>query len=180
MASMTDLCDRYRVKKSAMTAYLQRHLHEINVDGQHAYMARGCWSFDEVAVKRIDKLRGFGVANVIEKVESDEIKSLKITVDNLQTSLLKAQQQTTLALERAAEAEKEHRLLAERTKADAAELATLRERTKNQKELTDHMKKEIEELKSAKAAVESERDQAKTEADKIKNAGFFARMFKRF
>lgn len=42
------------------------------------------------------------------------------------------------------------------------------------------MKKEIEELKSAKAAVESERDQAKTEADKIKNAGFFARMFKKF
>lgn len=180
MASMTDLCDRYRVKKSAMTAYLQRHLHEINVDGQHAYMARGCWSFDEVAVKRIDKLRGFGVANVIEKVESDEIKSLKITVDNLQTSLLKAQQQATLALERAAQAEKEHRLLVERTKEEAAELATLRERTKNQKELTDHLTKELEELRKAKAAAESERDQAKTEADKIKNAGFFARMFKKF
>ena len=141
MASMTDLCDRYRVKKSAMTAYLQRHLAEINVDGQHAYMARGCWSFDEVAVKRIDKLRGFGVANVIEKVESDEIKNLKITIDNLQTSLLKAQQQATLALERVAQAEKERCLLVERTKEEATELATLRERTKNQKELTDHLTK---------------------------------------
>ena len=66
-------------KNQHMVDYVKRHLDEINEGGEHARLARGCWQFDEIAVKRLEKLRGFGISGVMEKVESDEIKELKVT-----------------------------------------------------------------------------------------------------
>lgn len=139
MATMQDLCARYRVGTSAMTDYVKRHINEVNQGGSHARLARGVWSFDETAVQRLDHLRGFGVAGVVEAVENKEIRDLKILVDNLQTALLHAQQQTIDATQQVADAERERRLLTERQQNQTAELVTLRERTTAQQRDIERM-----------------------------------------
>lgn len=136
---MQDLCGRYRVGTSAMTDYVKRHLGTINQDGSHARLARGCWSFDETAIQRLDQLRGFGVAGVIEAVEGKEIKELKVLTGNLQAALLHAQQQAVDALQRVADSERERRLLVERQQTQAAELAALRERNAAQQRDIERM-----------------------------------------
>ena len=139
MATIQDLCGRYRVGTSAMTDYVKRHISEINSDGSHARLARGVWSFDELAIQRLDQLRGFGVAGVIEAVENKEIKELKVLTGNLQAALLHAQQQAVDALQRVADSERERRLLVECQQNQAAELATLRERNTAQQRDMERM-----------------------------------------
>lgn len=139
VATIQELCRRYRVGTSAMTDYVKRHISEINSDGSHARLARGVWSFDELAIQRLDQLRGFGVAGVIEAVENKEIRELKILVDNLQTMLLHAQQQTIDATQQVADSERERRLLVEHQQTQAAELATLRERSTTQQRDMERM-----------------------------------------
>lgn len=139
VATMQDLCGRYRVGTSAMADYIKRHIDEINRDGDHARLARGCWLFDETAVQRLDELRGFGVAGVIEAVENKEIKELKVLTSNLQAALLHAQQQAVDALQRVADSERERRLLVEHQQNQAAELATLRERNTAQQRDIERM-----------------------------------------
>lgn len=146
MATIQDLCGRYRVGTSAMTDYVKRHIDAINCDGDHARLARGQWSFDELAVQRLDSLRGFGVAGVIEAVENKEIRDLKIMVDNLQTTLLHAQQQTVDALQRVADSERERRLLTERQAGQTAELAALRERNAIQQRDIERMTMDLMKL----------------------------------
>lgn len=129
-----------------MTDYVKRHLGTINQDGAHARLARGCWSFDETAIQRLDQLRGFGVAGVIEAVENKEIRDLKIMVDNLQVTLLHAQQQTVDAMQQVANAERAHRLLVEHQQNQAAELATLRERNTIQQRDIERMTMDLMKL----------------------------------
>lgn len=159
MATMQEMCEHFRIKKSAMVDYVKRHLDEINEGGEHARLARGCWQFDEIAVKRLEKLRGFGISGVIEKVESNEIKELKVTIDNLQVALLAAQQETVKANKLVADAEKAQRLLVEKQSSEAIELATLRERTKHQESEAVRLRTELEKAQKARDAAEAGRRQ---------------------
>lgn len=190
MATLQEMCDHFRVKKSAMIDYVKRHLDEINEGGEHARLARGCWQFDEIAVKRLEKLRGFGISGVMEKVESDEIKELKVTIDNLQVALLAAQQDTVKANKLVAEAEKSQRLLIEKQSNEVAELATLRERTKYQAAETTRLQQELEKATQAAAEADDLRQQlaqekaAREERDRqleeIRKASILQRIFSHF
>ncbi len=190
MATMQEMCEHFRIKNSAMVDYVKRHLSEINSDGEHARIARGCWQFDEIAVKRLEKLRGFGIAGVMEKVESDEIKELKVTIDNLQVALLAAQQDSVRANKLASEAEKSQRLLIEKQSNEVAELATLRERTKYQAAETTRLQQELEKATQAAAEADDLRQQlaqekaAREERDRqleeIRKASILQRIFSHF
>ena len=169
MATMQDLCDRYRVGTSAMTDYVKRHIDEINRDNVHARLARGAWSFDETAVQRLDHLRGFGVAGVIEAVESKEIRELKILIDNLQTALLRAQQQTIDAVQQVADSERERRLLTERQSDQATELATLRERS-------DAQQRDIERMALDLMKTNREAERLRDEHNRMARASFWQRI----
>ena len=126
MADLKDVSTHFGVSIQAMAKYIGRHLEEINFDGEHVKKCNGKWLFDEVAIKKIEALKGFGIAGVIEEVENEKIKELKILVDNLQTALLNAQNNEIVALKKLAENEKERRLIAEKTEKEKEELVELR------------------------------------------------------
>ena len=187
VATLQEMCDHFRVKKSAMVNYVKRHIDEINEGGEHARLARGCWQFDEIAVKRLEKLRGFGISGVMEKVESDEIKELKVTIDNLQVALLAAQQDTVKANKLVAEAEKSQRLLVEKQSNDIAELATLRERTKYQAAETTRFQQEAaraaaeaDELRKQLAQEKAAREERDRQLEKIRGSSLLQRLFGHF
>ena len=187
VATLQEMCDHFRVKKSAMGDYVKRHIDEINEGGEHARLARGCWQFDEIAVKRLEKLRGFGISGVMEKVESDEIKELKVTIDNLQVALLAAQQDTVKANKLVAEAEKSQRLLVEKQSNDIAELATLRERTKYQAAETTRFQQEAaraaaeaDELRKQLAQEKAARKERDRQLEKIRGSSLLQRLFGHF
>lgn len=91
MATIQDMMEHFGWKSAqAALKYIKTHLKDINRDGKHAYQAGGKWQFDEVAVKRLEELRGFGLINVMEKVESSRNAELVATITNLQTRLTAA------------------------------------------------------------------------------------------
>lgn len=151
MATMQEIAKHFNVSIQGMTDYVKKHLDEINVDGEHASIKAGKWMFDESAVRRLEEMRGWGIAGVMEAVESQKVKDLEIMVDNLQTALLGAQQETNKALKAVAEAERERRLLAEASISEKEELAILRERTALQADRLN----ELEQLKKDKDELET-------------------------
>lgn len=152
MATMQEIAKHFNVSIQGMTDYVKKHLQEINVDGEHASIKAGKWMFDEFAVRRLEEMRGWGISGVMEAVESQKVKDLEVMVDNLQTALLVAQQDTNKALKQVADAERERRLLAESAIAEKEELAVLRERTESQatrlQEL-EQLRKDKDELETA-------------------------------
>lgn len=91
MATIQDLMEHFGWSTpQAALKYVKTHLREINRDGKHAYQAGGKWQFDSKAVERLEELRGYGIADVMEKVESKRNTELAATVTNLQTRLTAA------------------------------------------------------------------------------------------
>ena len=91
MADIVNLMKRYNISKQAACKYIRGHLDQINADGEHAIRRSGVWYFDDMAIERIDQLRGHGqVAGVMEKVESDKVLALEQLVSNLQAGLLQS------------------------------------------------------------------------------------------
>lgn len=150
MATMKELAGHFGVAIPTLHEYVKNHLNEINVDGEHAAQRAGKWIFDSVAVKRLEELRGFGIAGVLEELESQKIKDRDIMIANLQTALLTAQQDTINALQRVAESESERRLLSEASIKEKEELAILRERTASQ----EARLQELEQLRKDKDELE--------------------------
>lgn len=161
---MQEIAKHFNVSIQGMTDYVKKHLQEINADGEHASIKAGKWMFDESAVKRLEEMRGWGIAGVMEAVESQKIKELEILVDNLQTALLASQQETNKALKQVAEAERERRLLAEEAISEKEELAILRERTASQSEFLKELKqlrKDKDDLETAVVEMLRENDDLK-------------------
>lgn len=91
MATIQDMMEHFGWKSAqAALKYIKTHMAEINRDGKHAYQAGGKWHFDAKAVERLEELRGFGLVDVMEKVESQRNTELAVTVTNLQTRLTAA------------------------------------------------------------------------------------------
>ena len=147
---MQEVAKHFNITIQGMTDFVKKHLEEINSDGEHAAIRAGKWTFDESAVKKLEEMRGWGIAGVMEAVESQKVKDLEIMVDNLQTALLAAQQDTIKALQRVADAETERRLLSETSIKEKEEIAVLRERTSLQAEQIQ----ELEQLKDERDKLE--------------------------
>lgn len=166
MATMKEIAGHFGVSIQTMTEYVKRHLDEINADGSHAALRAGKWAFDAEAVRKMEELRGFGIAGVMEAVESQKVKDLEVTVDNLQVALLHAQEDAKEAYQQVANAERERRLLAEAQMDQAAELATLRERTTAQQD-------EIRRLRQEAAQA---REEAKAQQERLTHASLWQRL----
>lgn len=164
MATMKELAGHFGVSIQTMTEYVKRHLDEINADGSHAALRAGKWAFDAEAVRKLEELRGFGIAGVMEAVESKKVKDLEITVDNLQVALLHAQEDAKAAYQQVADAERERRLLAEAQADQVAELATLRERTAAQTEKLSVKDEQIAAQQDEIRRLRQEADQLREEA----------------
>lgn len=171
MADLREVSGHFNVTVQTMLEYVKKHKAEINYDGEHAKKANGKWIFDDIAIKRIEKLKGFGVAGVMEVVESDKVKDLKILVDNLQTALLTAQNEALQATKQLAESEKERRLLAESRINEVEELATLREKIKA-------MEKDYKSLLEINHNNEKITKSIYKKLEKMKNSNLFERIFK--
>lgn len=90
--TIADLMKRYGVSSAqGMRQYIRKRLGELNHDGEHARRnADGTWELDEVAVKRLDGLRGGPHVVIVE--ESAKEKELAAQVETLKTSMLLLQQ----------------------------------------------------------------------------------------
>ena len=59
MATLKDTAQHFGVSIQAMSDYINKHLQDINTDGEHATIHRGKWFIDDVAIARLEQLRGF-------------------------------------------------------------------------------------------------------------------------
>ena len=176
MATMKELAGHFGVSIQTMTEYVKRHLDEINADGSHAALRAGKWAFDAEAVQKLEELRGFGIAGVMEAVESKKVKNLEVTVDNLQVALLHAQEDAKTAYQQVADAERERRLLAEAQADQVAELATLRERTAAQTEKLSAQQDEIQRLRQEANQLREEAKRHQEDQSRLAHASLWQRL----
>ena len=176
MATMKELAGHFGVSIQTMTEYVKRHLDEINADGSHAALRAGKWAFDAEAVQKLEELRGFGIAGVMEAVESKKVKNLEVTVDNLQVALLHAQEDAKTAYQQVADAERERRLLAEAQADQVAELATLRERTAAQTEKLSAQQDEIQRLRQEANQLREEAKRHQEDQNRLAHASLWQRL----
>lgn len=176
MATMKEIAGHFGVSIQTMTEYVKRHLDEINADGSHAALRAGRWAFDAEAIRKLEELRGFGIAGVMEAVESKKVKDLEITVDNLQVALLHAQEDAKTAYQQVADAERERRLLAEAQADQVAELATLRERTAAQTEKLSAQQDEIQRLRQEADQLREEAKRHQEKQDRLAHASLWQRL----
>lgn len=176
MATMKELAGHFGVSIQTMTEYVKRHLDEINADGSHAALRAGKWAFDAEAVRKLEELRGFGIAGVMEAVESKKVRDLEIMVDNLQVALLHAQEDAKTAYQQVADAERERRLLAEARSDQVAELATLRERAAAQIEKLSAQQDEIQRLRQEADQLREEVKRHQEDQSRLAHASLWQRL----
>lgn len=176
MATMKELAGHFGVSIQTMTEYVKRHLDEINADGSHAALRAGKWAFDAEAVRKLEELRGFGIAGVMEAVESKKVRDLEIMVDNLQVALLHAQEDAKTAYQQVADAERERRLLAEAQADQVAELATLRERAAAQIEKLSAQQDEIQRLRQEADQLREEVKRHQEDQSRLAHASLWQRL----
>lgn len=102
MATLKDTAQHFGVSIQAMSDYMNKHLQDINTDGEHATIHRGKWFIDDVAIARLEQLRGFNdgtglpltkspatvddFRSVISELQA-EVESLKQRVEILEKML---------------------------------------------------------------------------------------------
>ena len=58
MLNLKETAEKFGVSSPAFLKYINNHLDEVNVDGEHAKQnSNGKWEFDEVAIKRLTEMR---------------------------------------------------------------------------------------------------------------------------
>lgn len=76
--TMQFLIERYEVRRQSLLEYTKNHISELNEDGVHARKFGKEWRFDEVAVSRLDELRGYlGASVATNNYETAEIARIK-------------------------------------------------------------------------------------------------------
>lgn len=152
MISADDLATRCGISKAACLRFVQRHLDEINSDGQHASQtgSKKEWQFDDAAVRIIDQLRGSGIS-VINGADNNRVVELLEEASTLKTVIAKLQQQ--LLDERAARV-----ALLEEQKESVRLLATAQAST-------EALTGRIDDLQQRADQAEQERDELRQKAE---------------
>ena len=76
--TMQFLIERYEVRRQSLLEYTKNHISELNEDGVHARKFGKEWRFDEVAVSRLDELRGYlGASVATNNYETAEVARIK-------------------------------------------------------------------------------------------------------
>lgn len=89
--TMQFLVERYEIKRQSLLEYTKNHISELNEGGVHARKFGKEWRFDEVAVNRLDEMRGYlGTAiatNNYETAEMVRIKDLEQELDKAKAEI---------------------------------------------------------------------------------------------
>lgn len=83
-----ELMARYSLSSAAFRKYVNAKLDVINEDGKHAWKQSNEWLFDDVAVRKLDSLRGFGTTIVETADDSEEVLRLRDEISTLKTTML--------------------------------------------------------------------------------------------
>lgn len=83
-----ELMARYSLSSAAFRKYVNAKLDVINEDGKHAWKQSNEWLFDEVAVRKLDSLRGYGTTIVEKADDSEEVLRLRDEISTLKTTML--------------------------------------------------------------------------------------------
>ena len=83
-----ELMVRYGLSSAAFRKYVNTKLAVINEDGKHAWKESNEWLFDDVAVRRLDNLRGYGTTIVEKADDSEEVLRLRDEISTLKTTML--------------------------------------------------------------------------------------------
>lgn len=59
MRDIKELSARYKLTEQGTRKFIKSRLTEINSDGEHVRRVGKSWLFDDVAVERLDKMRGY-------------------------------------------------------------------------------------------------------------------------
>ena len=87
MKTFQELCERYEMKKAAFSLFVKAHRDEIDPDRTHISKSGRVVNFDDFAVLKLDKLRGF--KSEIENFEIKEVEPKEIILLQRQISELK-------------------------------------------------------------------------------------------
>ena len=85
MASLKDTATHFGISVQAISDYVKKHLDEINFDGEHAVLHRGKWHFDDTAITRLEKMRGYYDGNGLPLTRTPA------TVDDFRTIIAQLQ-----------------------------------------------------------------------------------------
>lgn len=85
MATLKDTAQHFGVSVQAMSDYINKYLPDINSDGEHATIHRGKWFIDNIAVERLEELRGFNDGTGLPLTNSPAtIDDFRFVISNLQ------------------------------------------------------------------------------------------------
>lgn len=85
MKTFQEVCDRYNIKKSALSLFVKAHRNEIDPDRTHLSKDGRIVFFDEYAVAMMDKIRGY-ISNLSEfrDVPMSDPEIIKLQRENIE------------------------------------------------------------------------------------------------
>ena len=145
MQNIKELMKRYNISRQGIMSFVDRHLDKINADGEeHAKQTVDGWQFDEIAVQKIDKLRGLSEVAIIESGETGQIAELKEEVENLKSLLLMTQNKLLQKQEELLSAERKYLLTESASKVEEVRRENLEEKLASAEIQMNTMQKKLE------------------------------------
>ena len=83
MKTFQEMCGRYDISKSTFSMWLKRNRESIDPNGTHIKKACNKVFFDDFAVAKIDKLRGYELTKNVNSFASLEAEIKRLRNENL-------------------------------------------------------------------------------------------------
>lgn len=181
MASVDEIMKRYNLTTSqGATRLIRAYLDRLNADGDHAIRRSTGWELDEVAVRRLDEIRGLTRSEAIQNLENAEIRSLTASVQTLQTALLRAQDATTRAQQQVLQAQTAVIHGKDQLLAMQERLATAEQRAAEQSAHAEMVQRDLERTTVALMRARRELEQLRGEQTRITRASLWQRIIGRW
>ncbi|MGM9582710.1 MAG: hypothetical protein ACI3WU_03185 [Phascolarctobacterium sp.] len=100
MHSFESICERYGITKGALSQYLKPRIEIINKDDEHIIRSGQKMYFDDVAIKRLDKMRNFNSSIELAQEVAEKEAHIAVLQENkvLRAKIEKLQQEKIQAL----------------------------------------------------------------------------------
>lgn len=133
MKTIKELATRYGMTPQGVRKFLRNNLDAINVDGEHARQVGRNWKIDDVALTRLDELRG--VSKTEPKVSSDfPVVETSSQVDRMSEQIARLSELLVLTQVEFSRRQAEMSELMTQLKETQAQLAKLLEKNSETKE----------------------------------------------
>lgn len=88
MATLKDTALHFGVSVQAISDYVKKHSDEINADGKHAVMHKGKWHFDDIAIARLEEMRGYNDGNGVPLTQTPAtVEEFRAIITRLQSEV---------------------------------------------------------------------------------------------